>query len=75
MANSLYNEYADQGAQSAPDGGFADFVRQWQQFRAQYQGDPRQQIQQMLQSGQLTQEQLNRAQQLAQQFIRLIPRQ
>lgn len=76
MANSLYNEYANQGNQSAPgDGGFADFVNQWQQFRTQYQGDPRQQIQQMLQSGQITQEQLNRAQQLAQQFIRLIPRQ
>ena len=52
-----------------------DFVNQWRQFRTQYQGDPRQQIQQMLQSGQITQEQLNRAQQLAQQFIRLIPRQ
>ena len=51
MANELYNEYANQRAQSAPDGGFADFVGQWQQFRAQYQGDPRQQIQQMLQSG------------------------
>lgn len=75
MANELYNEYANQGAQSAPDVSFADFVRQWQQFRAQYQGDPRQQIQQMLQSGQLTQEQLNHAQQLVQQFIRLIPRQ
>lgn len=75
MANELYNEYANQGAQSAPDGRFANFVRQWQQFRAQYQGDPRQQIQQMLQSGQLTQEQLNHAQQLVQQFIRLIPRQ
>lgn len=75
MANELYNEYANQCTQSAPDGGFTDFVRQWQQFRAQYQGDPHQQIQQMLQSGQLTQEQLNRAQQLAQQFIRLIPRQ
>lgn len=76
MANSLYNEYANQGAQGASgDGGFADFVNQWRQFRTQYQGDPRQQIQQMLQSGQITQEQLNRAQQLAQQFIRLIPRQ
>ena len=76
MANSLYNEYANQGAQGASgDGGFADFVNQWRQFRTQYQGDPRQQIQQMLQSGQITQEQLNRAQQLAQQFKRLIPRQ
>lgn len=75
MANSLYNEYANSGQSAPGDGGFTDFVNQWQQFRAQYQGDPRQQIQQMLQSGQITQEQLNRAQQLAQQFIRLIPRQ
>lgn len=75
MANSLYNEYANNGQSVPGDGGFADFVNQWQQFRTQYQGDPRQQIQQMLQSGRLTQEQLNRAQQLAQQFIRLIPRQ
>lgn len=84
MANSLYKQYGGNGfnANNQPnnnvsqsdDGGFADFVQQFQQFKSQFRGNPQEQIQRMLQSGQISQEQLNKAQQLAQQFIRFLPR-
>ena len=38
---------------------------QFQKFRSGYKGDPRQQVQQMLNSGQITQDQYNRAVQMA----------
>lgn len=77
MANELYKQYGanDSKASNLPDdGGFADFVQQFQQFKSQFRGNPQEQIQRMLQSGQISQEQLNKAQQLAQQFIRFLPR-
>lgn len=76
MANELYKQYGgnDSKVNNLPDdGGFADFIQQFQQFKLQFRGNPQEQIQRMLQSGQISQEQLNKAQQLAQQFIRFWP--
>ena len=47
-------------------------IQRFQQFQRTFQGDPRQQIQQMLNSGQVSQEQYNRAVQLAQQLQGLL---
>ena len=47
-------------------------LQQFQQFRNTFKGDPRAQIQQMLNSGRITQEQYNRAVQQAQQLSRLM---
>ena len=47
-------------------------MQQFQQFSQQFQGNPEQQVMQMLQSGQITQEEYNQAVQQAkmlQQFI------
>lgn len=77
MANELYKQYGanDNSSSNQPnDGGFADFVQQFRQFKSQFRGNPQAEIQRMLQSGQRSQEQLNQAQQLAQQFIRFLPR-
>lgn len=43
-------------------------LQQFQQFRQSFNGNPQQMVQQMVQSGRVTQAQLQRAQQLAQQF-------
>ena len=43
-------------------------IQQFMAFKNQFQGDPRAQIQQMLNSGQITQQQYNNAMQMAQQF-------
>ena len=46
-------------------------LQKFQQFRKGFQGDPRQQIQQMMNSGKVSQEQYNRAVQMAQQFQKM----
>lgn len=45
-----------------------NIINQFMNFRRMYQGDARAQIQQMLNSGQITQEQYNNAVQMAQQL-------
>lgn len=45
-----------------------NLARQFQQFKNTFKGDPKEKVQQMLNSGQITQEQVNRAVQMAEQF-------
>jgi pheromone shutdown protein TraB len=47
-------------------------VQRFQQFQKTFQGDPRQQIQQMLNSGRVSQAQYNQAVQQAQQLARML---
>lgn len=47
---------------------FQQLVQRFQQFKSTFQGDPQQEVQKMLQSGKITQQQLNQAQSFAQQF-------
>lgn len=43
-------------------------LQQFQEFKNSFKGDPRQQIQQMLNSGQITQQQYDNAVKMANQF-------
>lgn len=45
-----------------------NIMQRFQQFRQQFQGNPQQQIQEMLNSGRITQEQYNQAVQTATQL-------
>lgn len=47
-------------------------IEQLQQFKKTFQGDPRQQVQQLLNSGKVTQEQYNQAVRMADQLRKLI---
>lgn len=47
-------------------------VQRFQQFQRMFKGDPRQQVQQLLNSGRVSQQQYNNAVQLAQQFQGLL---
>ena len=47
-------------------------VQRFQQFQRMFKGDPRQQVQQLLNSGKVSQQQYNNAVQLAQQFQGLL---
>jgi len=49
-----------------------NIIQQFNQFRQNFRGDPQQQIQQMLNSGKVTQAQYNAAVQKAQQLQRLL---
>lgn len=50
----------------------ANMMEQFQKFKQTYQGDPKAQVQQMLNSGQITQEQFNKASQMASQMMRFM---
>ena len=49
-----------------------NLMKSFQQFKQTFQGDPRQQIQQMLNSGKINQQQYNNAYQMAQQLSRMM---
>ena len=52
--------------------GGTNIVQRFNQFRQNFKGDPKAQVQQMLNSGRITQQQYNNAVQMAQQFQRLL---
>lgn len=49
-----------------------DLMQRFEQFKQSVQGDPKQIVQQMLNRGQITQEQFNRASQIANQMMRFM---
>ena len=55
-----------------PNNNMTNMINQFQQFRQAFTGDPRQQVQQLLNSGKITQEQYNNAVQMANQLRQFI---
>lgn len=52
--------------------GMQGLVKQFQQFKQSFTGNPQQQVQQLLNSGKVSQEQYNRAVQMAQQLQQML---
>ena len=52
--------------------GFFQMMQQFQQFRANFQGDPKAEVEKLLQSGKMSQQQLDQLQQLAKTFQNLM---
>lgn len=67
MANPLYSMLGGNNL-----GNMGGLVQQFQQFRQNFQGDPRQQVQQLLNSGKVSQAQYNQAVQMAQAFQKMV---
>ena len=65
MANPFFNPNGGNNFQPDSRG---NIFAQFQQFRNNFRGDPRQQVQDLLNSGRMSQEQFNYLSQLAQQF-------
>lgn len=63
--NQLYNEMQNN------QGGTNGMLQRFQQFRQNFHGDAQQQVQQLLNSGRVSQQQYNQAVQMAQQFQRM----
>lgn len=63
MANPLFGNF---GNQSNP---IADIIRQAKDFRKQFTGNPRQEVERLLQTGQMSQQDFNRYSQIAQQVL------
>lgn len=72
MANPLFNELGGNPPLPGPLGDFGNLVQQFNQFKATFQGDPQQEVQKLLQSGQMSQGQLNQLQAIAKQFMSLL---
>jgi hypothetical protein len=53
--------------------GMNPMVQRYMQFRQSFSGDARSQVQNLLNSGRVTQEQYNRAVQMAQQLQQMLP--
>lgn len=66
MANPLFQALG--GQIPGPMGQFQRMMQQFQQFKAGFQGDPQQEVQKLLQSGKMSQQQLNQLQAMAKQF-------
>ena len=63
MANPLYNAM---GNQSNP---MADIIRQAREFRKSFTGSPKDEVQRLLNSGAMSQQQFNQLSQIAQQVV------
>ena len=57
---------------NGPIGNFQQFMQRFNQFRQTFQGDAQQQIQQLMNSGKVSQAQYNQAYQIAQQLQRMM---
>lgn len=71
MANPLFQAMGG-GKMPGPMGQFQQIVQQFNQFRANFQGDPQQEVQKLLQSGKMSQQQLDQLQAMARQFQQFI---
>ena len=69
--NPLYDAMRA-GTGSGMGSGMGNMMQRFRQFQHAFHGDARQQVQQMLNSGRITQEQYNRAVQIAQQLQGMI---
>ena len=73
MSSPVFNILGNsQGANSG--NAISNFMRQFEKFRSSFSGDPRQQVQQLLNSGKVSQADYDRAVKLANQFQQMIKR-
>ena len=61
MANALFNQF---GRQNNP---FEQLAQQTREFQKQFKGSPRQEVERLLQTGQMSQSQFNQYSQIVQQ--------
>lgn len=72
MANQLYHELGNQcfGMDKETE-NLVNMIQQFNQFRNGYQGNAKQEVMNLLQSGQMSQQQLNHLQQIANRLMPL----
>lgn len=68
------NPFFNQNSPTQSPNPMVNMLQQFQQFKANFQGDPRQRVQELLNSGQMSQQQFNYLSNLAQQFQNMFNR-
>ncbi len=71
MANPLFQALGG-GRLPGQLGNFQQLMQQFQQFRQSFQGDPKAEVEKLVQSGKISQQQLNQLQQAATAFQSLM---
>ena len=71
MGNPLFNILGGQ-SMSSPLGNMAGMLQQFKQICASFQGDPKHKVQELLNSGQMSQQQFNELQGMAQMFQQMM---
>ena len=69
MSNPLFNVL---GGGMPQGNGPMQMIQQFRQFRQNFKGDPKAEVEKMLQSGRISQQQLNQVQQMAGQFQHML---
>jgi hypothetical protein len=69
MANPFFDAL---GGGNTPVSRFQKMMQQFNQFRSSFQGDPKAEVEKLLQSGRMNQQQLNHLQEMAKQFQSLL---
>lgn len=73
MANPLFNMLGGNN-NGMNNNGFMQMIQKFNEFKNNFKGDPKQQVQELLTSGKMSQEQLNQLQGMARQFMNLMPK-
>ena len=71
MSNPLYSAL-NRNVQPVNDGGFGQIIQQLQSYRNAFRGDPRSEVQRLLDTGAMSQVQFNQLAQMANQLIGLM---
>ena len=69
MSNPLFNAL---GGVLPQGNGPMQMIQQFMQFKQNFKGDPKAEVEKMLQSGKISQQQLNQVQQMAGQFQHML---
>ena len=69
--NPLFNALGG-GQMPGPMGQFQNMIQRFRQFQRSFKGDPRAEVEKLVQSGKISQQQLNQLQQMAGQFQQLL---
>ena len=69
MSNPLFNAL---GGGMPQGNGSMQMIQQYMQFKQNFKGDPTAEVEKMLQSGRISQQQLNQVQQMAGQFQHML---
>ena len=69
--NPLFNALGG-GQIPGPMGQFQNMIQQFRQFQQSFKGDPKAEVEKLVQSGKIAQQQLNQLQQVASQFQQLL---
>ena len=72
MPSPLYNAFGESQVGNPMLNNMKGLMQQFNRFKTTYSGNPKQQVQQLLNSGKMSQEQFNQLKQMADQFLRLM---